>query len=454
MRSGQAALHEAGHLCNDSFIVLRHDFTVIARRVVETTVGGKFRPVGPGAHRITAILIFLLLTCQAAHGQDWPQFLGPGRNGVYAGQLPAAWPKPGIEVLWKVDVGQGFSAPVVARGRVILFHRREKQAIVEALEEDTGKRIWSAGYPTDYRDDFGFDEGPRAAPAVAGERIYTFGAEGVLQALDFSTGKRLWSVDTRQKFDAPKGFFGAACSPLVDDGRVLMNIGGPNGAGIGAFDAATGKVLWTATNDEAGYSAPVVATIGGARHALFWTRAGLVDADPATGKVRFQFPRRSRSHASVNAAAPLVVGDLVFLSASYGVGATLLQIDGASVKQLWDSDDALSNHYASSVYHDGYVYGYHGRQEFGQSLRAIELKTVKVQWNFDHFGAGTVTLAGDKLMLIREDGELIVALATPKEFRPISRAQLLPATVRSYPALANGKLYVRNERTLACFDLR
>ena len=122
---------------------------------------------------------------------------------------------------------------------------------MESLEEDTGKRIWSAGYPTDYRDDFGFDEGPRAAPAVAGERIYTFGAEGVLQALDFSTGKRLWSVDTRQKFDAPKGFFGAACSPLVDDGRVLMNIGGPNGAGIGAFDAATGKVLWTATNDEA-----------------------------------------------------------------------------------------------------------------------------------------------------------------------------------------------------------
>jgi len=228
-----ACVHEAGHLCNDSFIVLQPDCTAIARRVVETTAGGKFRPVGPGAHRITAILILLLPACQATQGQDWPQFLGPGRDGVYAGQLPAAWPKPGIEVLWKVDVGQGFSAPVVARGRVILFHRRDKQAIVEALDEDTGKRIWSAAYPTDYRDDFGFDEGPRAAPAVAGERIFTFGAEGVLQALDFSTGKRLWSVDTRQKFDAPKGFFGAVCSPLVDDGRVLLNIGGPNGAGIG-----------------------------------------------------------------------------------------------------------------------------------------------------------------------------------------------------------------------------
>jgi outer membrane protein assembly factor BamB len=400
------------------------------------------------------ILLLLALTCQAARAEDWPQFLGPGRNGVYSGQLPADWPKPGIAVVWKLDVGQGFSGPVVARGRVILFHRIKNEAIVDSLDAETGKRIWSASYPTDYRDDFGFDEGPRATPAVAGERIYTFGAEGVLQALDFSTGRRIWTVDTRQKFNAAKGFFGAACSPLVDDGRVLMNIGGPNGAGIVAFDAATGKVLWTATSDEAGYSAPVVATIGGARHALFWTRAGLVDIDPATGKVRFEFPWRSRSHASVNAAAPLVVGDLVFLSASYGTGAALLQISGATVKQLWAFDDALSNHYATSVYRDGYVYGYHGRQEMGQSLRAIELKTGKVQWDFDHFGAGTVTLAGDKLLLMRENGELIVAPATPKQFRPLSRAQLLPATVRSYPALANGKLYVRNERTLACFDLR
>jgi len=400
------------------------------------------------------ILILLLLTRQVAVGEDWPQFLGPERNGSYSGPLVATWPKSGPAVLWEVDVGHGFSAPVVARGRVILFHRRENQAIVESLEAGTGKRIWSSAYTTDYRDDFGFDEGPRGAPAVAGERIYTFGADGVLQALDFSTGKRVWSVDTRQKFGAPKGFFGAACSPLVDDGRVLMNIGGPNGAGIGAFDAATGKVLWTATSDEAGYSAPVVATIAGGRHALFWTRAGLVDADPATGKVRSQFPWRSRSHASVNAAAPVVVGNLVFLSASYGTGATLLQIDGTSVKQLWASDDALSNHYATSVYRDGYVYGYHGRQEFGQSLRAIELKTGKVQWNIDGFGAGTVTLAGDRLLLIRENGELVLAAASPKEFRPIASAQLLPAVVRSYPALADGRLYVRNERTLACFKVK
>src|SRR6266446_6840011 len=166
------------------------------------------------------------------------------------------------------------------------------------------------------------------------------------------------------------------------------------------------------------------------------------------------FPWRSRSHASANAAAPIVAGNLVFLSASYGTGATLVQIEGSKVKQIWASDDALSNHYATSVYRDGYLYGYHGRQEYGQSLRAIELKTGKVQWNIDGFRAGTVTLAGDRLLLVRENGELVVAPASPKEFKPLACAQLLPGVVRAYPALADGKLFVRNERTLACFNLK
>jgi len=198
----------------------------------------------------------------------------------------------------------------------------------------------------------------------------------------------------------------------------------------------------------------VVATIGGARHALFFTRAGLVDLDPATGQVRFRFPWRSRSHASVNAATPLVVGNLIFLSASYETGATLLELEGNKAKQLWTSDEALSNHYSTSVYRDGYLYGYHGRQEFGQSLRCIELKTGKVQWTSDGFGAGTITLADGRLLLLRENGELVVAPASPKGFQPGARAQILPATVRAYPAIADGWLYSRNEKTLVCVRLR
>jgi outer membrane protein assembly factor BamB len=198
----------------------------------------------------------------------------------------------------------------------------------------------------------------------------------------------------------------------------------------------------------------VAATIGGARHAFFLTRAGLVDVDPATGKLRFEFPWRARMQASVNAATPLVVGDDVFISSSYGTGAALLQIDGEGYKKIWSSDDALTNHYASSVYKDGFLYGYHGRQEEGPSLRCIEFKTGKVRWNVDGFRAGTITLAGDKLLIMREGGELILAAANPKKFDIISKAQALPATVRSYPAIANGRMYVRNEKTLVCLNLK
>jgi outer membrane protein assembly factor BamB len=401
------------------------------------------------------ILVLLFLFLSAASGEDWPQFLGPARNGVYAAtDVALPWPKGGPAVLWKKEIGQGFSGPVVSGGKVILFHRVGDREVVECLNARTGERIWMSDYATHYRDDFGFDEGPRGTPAIAAGRVYTFGAEGVLQSLDFETGKRIWSVETQPKFGVRKGFFGAACSPLVEGDRVLLNVGGPNGAGIAAFEAASGKTLWTATNDDAGYSAPIAATIGGVRHAIFFTRNGLVDVDPANGKIRFQFPWRSRGQASVNAAAPLLIGDLLFLSASYGTGAGVFQLDAVNAKRLWTSDDVLSNHYATSVYQDGYLYGYHGRQEFGPSLRAVELKTGKVAWSEDDFKAGTITLAGGQLLVLRESGELVLAPASPKAFQPVARAQVLPATVRSYPALADGRLYVRNEKTLVCLDLK
>lgn len=393
---------------------------------------------------------------------DWPQILGPNRNGAYSGPpLARSWPAGGPRKVWQKSVGAGFSGPVVSGDRVILFHRIAQEEIVEALDSRTGESRWRHAYPTTYRDDFGFDEGPRAVPVVANRRVYTFGAEGQLTAIDLETGRRIWNVDTMRQFGVRKGFFGAAGSPLVEDGRVIANIGGKagaSGAGIVAFNADTGAVFWSSTDHEASYSSPTGATFGGRRVAVFFTRNGLVGVDPVKGTIVFNRPWRSRSAASVNAATPLVIGDVIFVSATYGTGAAALRVNGTELTELWSSDDVLSNHYATSVYVGGILYGFHGRQEFGPSLRAVELNTGKVRWSVDQFRAGSVTLAGDRLLILRETGELVMAEASPQAYRPLARAQILPATARSLPALSDGFLYARNNDTrndvLVCLDLR
>jgi outer membrane protein assembly factor BamB len=342
---------------------------------------------------------------------------------------------------------------VVVGGRVILFQRVGDREVVEAMTTGTGATEWRYDYPTTYRDDFGFDDGPRAVPVVADGVVYTYGAEGQLHAVNATNGQHLWHVDVMRKYQVPKNFFGAGGSPIVDGGRVIANVGGTT-AGIVAFDAKTGRELWTATNDGASYSSGVMAAVGDQRIALFLTRAGIAGIVPSTGTIVLQRAWRSRSASSVNAASPLVIGDRLFVSAEYGPGAGVFRMNGGALTELWSSNDVLSNHYATSVHRDGILYGYHGRQELGPSLRAVELATGKVRWTVDGFRAGSITLAGNKLILMRESGELVMADATPERFRPLTSAQVLPATVRALPAIAGGLLYVRNEETLVCLDLR
>jgi outer membrane protein assembly factor BamB len=407
----------------------------------------------PGLHTFA---LLCALVCQAS---DWPQFLGPTRDGVYAGNdLAASWPKEGPPVVWQKKVGQGFSGPAVAAGRLILFHRLDNKETVECLDAKTGKSFWTIDYPTVYRDDFGFDEGPRATPAIAEERVYTYGAEGALHCLDLQKGTDLWSKNIKAEFHAGKGFFGIACSPLVEGDVVLLNAGGRDGAGIVALDRKDGKVLWKATNDEASYSSPTAATINGRRYAFVLTRANLVGLDPVSGKVIFQFPFRPPISSSVSAATPLVIGDSIFLSASYDTGAVLLRIKETGPEKAWASDEGLCNHYATSVHHNGFLYGIHGRTDPGfepaASLRCIELATGKVRWDQQAFGAAVITLAGDDLLILTEKGELIRAPASSAAFKPSARAQILPNQVRAHPALADGMLYARSKDRLVCVDLR
>ncbi len=396
----------------------------------------------------------LLGACSFCAAADWPQFLGPNRNGIAPEtNLALAWPREGPKTLWKMKVGAGWSGPVISSNRLVLFHRLDDNEVVEVLNATNGVRLWRQEYASGYRDDFGFDEGPRATPVVDGSRLITFGANGILNCWDFSSGTNRWRVDTRQQFKGEKPYFGIACSPLVEGNAVILNIGGGDGAGIVAFDVATGKTLWKTGNDEASHSSPVAANVQGRRCVFVLARKGLAALEPG-GKLLWEFPWKPRIEASVSAATPLIIGDQIFISASYGAGAALLRFNASKPEVIWSGDDILSNHYSTSVHHNGFLYGFDGRQEQRCNLRCVELKTGKIRWSQDHFGAGTLMAVGDKLLILTERGELIAAPATPEKFSPGGRSQIIGSDARAHPALAHGLFYARDKSSLVCVDLR
>lgn len=402
----------------------------------------------------TLAALGLIAASVVGWGQDWPQFRGPNRDGVVPGResLPS-FPSGGPQMVWDRTVGSGFSAPAVAGERLLLFHRQGGNEVVEALRAADGKSLWKFTYETTYKDDFGFENGPRATPVIADGRVLTFGAAGVLHSLDLETGAEQWSVDTHAEFGVRKGFFGAASTPLVLNGKVIANIGGPDGAGIVAFDVDSGATVWAVTDDEASYSSPVAARIDGVVLAIFFTREGLVALEPETGRVVYQRRWRSRSRASVNAAAPIVLGDIVFLSSSYGTGAIAIRLREGEMEVLWSGEDVIDNHYSSCVRSGSTLFGFHGRQEYGQSFRAADLVTGDVLWSSERMPAGSVIRVGDRLLLLLESGELLLAAASREKLEVISRAQILGRETRAFPAVAHGLLFARDKDTLVCLRL-
>lgn len=385
---------------------------------------------------------------------DWPQLRGLHRDGQSTESVRPSIPKDGAPVLWKARLGSGYSGPVVSRGKVVIFHRRDGIESLDAYDATSGKALWKCESPANYVDDFGFDDGPRATPVIEGDRVIALGADGHLICASFADGKKLWEFEARKELDAAKGYFGFACSPIVIGGRVIANLGGPADAGIVAFDLESGKPAWKATSHEASYSSPVSGTIEGSLRVLFFTREGLVGLDPANGKVAFEHPWRARLQASVNAAMPLWINDSVFLSASYDTGAILLKLHPDHVEKLWSNDDSLSAQFASAVHHQGHLYGFHGRLDGGRpEFRCVEVKSGKVVWNRPDIGHGATLLAGGELLVLTEGGELLVGPASPREFKPRARFQAVGNGARAHPAFANGRLYARDKQSLACLDL-
>lgn len=392
---------------------------------------------------------------------SWPQFRGQNRDGVATDTPPLVHnlPKSGLTEQWSQPLGDGFAGPVISQNRTVIFHRVGDQATIDCFDAKTGAAKWSHRYKTNYRDDFGFDPGPRSSPTISTATVFAYGPEGVLSAIGLETGKERWQIDLASKYRAPKGFFGRAGAPLVSAGNVLLNIGGTKGdqpAGIVAFETKTGIEAWHATTHEASYSSPIATAIGGRQTALFFTRDGLLGINPNSGTQLFEKPYRPSNNASVNAASPVMCSpDTVFISTCYGVGASLWKLTpGKQPTLIWKKEDVLDAHYSTPVLVDGRLYGFHGRQETGTELRCIDPNNAKVFWSSTELPCGQLIAAGSDLIILTEDGELAMVSATPDAFKLRWRAQLLRRGVRGIPALSAGRLYARGPKRLVCIDLR
>ena len=450
-------------------------------------------------------LILLAASALAARADDWPEFMGPNRDQVSAERgLIDTLTLSGPRLVWEKAVGKGYSAPSVRGGKLVVHHRIGREEIVEACDPKSGQTYWKYAYPSDYRDPFGYNNGPRCTPLLTADHCYTFGAEGVLLCLDLVTGKKVWQRDTAKDFEVPEAFFGAGSSPLLEDGLLIVQVGAQLNSGVVAFDAATGKTVWQNVGEktwngvpmtawpgsrtvtwnrsdprfekQASYCTPVAATIHGQRHILVCTRQGLVSLDPKTGDANFSFWFRARQDATVTAMTPVVQGDLILLSnCYYKTGAVCLRVQrgGKAVEEVWRGLQ-LEVHWTRPVLLDGLLYAFTGRNEPDARFRCVDLATGDVKWDRDEawpngghakleagekppnvFGRGSAILADGKLIVLGEAGLLGLFKPNPARVEELGRWQVpqLRYPCWAAPILANKLLYLRDEDHLLCYDL-
>ncbi len=419
-----------------------------------------------GAGRATPFFLLvgllLIFSAQQAPAGDWPQILGPSRSGRAAGdeRLADTWPPQGPSVAWRKPVGSGYSGVAVADGRVYLFTRQGAKEVIEALDAATGETLWSGSHPTTFRPQVGGGDGPLCVPLVHDGVVVTSGAQGVLTVNDAATGEQRWQRRTHEEFAAQEGYFGAGSTPLVAAGNVIVNVGGTKvggvkkDAGVIAFRLDSGAPVWTATAEPASYSSPMALEISGQARVLMVTRYQCLLLDPVTGKVQWQFPFGMRG-PTVNAAVPVLTDSShLLLSASYGIGSVHAEFTDTKATPQWEGAENLATQYCTPVVIGRHAYCVDGREDGPPGdVKCIEVATGKIAWQEKKFGYGAVIAADGKLLILRNDGGLVLARATPERFEILARCKPLGGNVRALPALADGRLYLRDDKELVCLEV-
>jgi outer membrane protein assembly factor BamB len=368
------------------------------------------------------------------------------------------WGDAGPRLLWRREVGRGYSSPVVWGERLIVFYREGDEEVIECLSTADGRRMWRFSYPTDFVCRVEYTDGPYSTPALDGECAYAVGAEGVLHCLRLCDGSVKWRRHLSRDFHVPPGLFGVGASPLLEGERLILNVGGTTddgrGAGVIALDKYDGRALWTAADHGASYATPRAATIHGRRFVFVFTDRGLLSLDPATGRVFGEAPFRTAAPENYNAASPLVDGDRILVTV-YAGGALCLRVrpDGG-FEELWRDRRALPNHFSTLIGHHGHVFGF---SSLDWTLRCIDLSSGEVAWRWrSDLRRGQGLLADGKLLFLGEDGHLALLEASTRRRRVLAMTPepILAPPCYAAPALSENLLFLRNEQEILCLNIR
>jgi outer membrane protein assembly factor BamB len=437
---------------------------------------------------------------QNAVDEDWPGFLGARRDGSSREtHLLDHWEAAGPKLLWEYECGSGFASPAVATGLLVLTQRIGDEEVIDCLQAATGERLWRKRFACHFVGEFIDDHGPRSSPQIDGERVYVHGVAGVMRCFNLLDGSLVWEADWAAEFGLPGSFFGVVSSPLIHGELLIQNLGEPKKGSVAAFEKRSGKLLWkTAPREDkfdqwgASCSSPVLGEWGGETRLFVLTggksrppQGGLMVLDPKTGKLDFSYAFRSRTYYSVNGTSPLVVGDRVLLSSSYGVGSHCLERaeEGAEspLKMLW-SERRRGLQFGNPIHIDGKLYLPNGAPGGVGSLGVLDLASgeLKSELFLEHSskisvkgevrqletssGEASLLLADGKLFCLGDDGTLFVLNGDGKEPRVLAAAALFHARwTWTPPVIVEGLLYVRQNQPdmysgaaprLLCYDLR
>jgi len=422
-------------------------------------------------------------------GIDWPDFLGPGRTSKSPETgLMTDWAEKPPRIVWKAYLGTSYGTPAISRGRLLHFDRFGDKARLTCRKSETGKKLWAYEHDTKYSDMLGYNNGPRCSPVIDGNRVYTYSAEGQLHCVSLDAGELIWNVDTFEQFGVIQNFFGVGSTPIVFDDLLIVSVGGSppggppdiysaqgnvesNGTGVVAFDKFTGKVVWQATDEFAGYASPVLATIDDRPWCFIFARSGLIGLDPRNGKADFHFPWRAKLLESVNASCPVVVGNRVFISETYSVGSALLEVgpggdDAEGYEVVWQDgrqtrEKALELHWNTAVHHEGFLYASSGRHRAPAELRCIEMNTGKVRWSEPNLERSSLLQIDGHFICQSEDGTVRLLRVTPERYEMLAElnlrddegGRLLRYPAWAAPIVSHGLLYVRGKGRLVCLEV-